>query len=318
MHTTVTFVEREHGTLACYVHGPKPGSEPGGCACDECREACRVYERQRRRRIMPTLVDAGPAREHVNALRRAGAGPKRIAKQAGVPAATIGMLIWGDKRRNRPPTVRLRPETEQKLLSVTVTNVSKGTDRVPVGPTKRNMETLRSRGWTGREIGKRLGRAPKVGVKLGAQFVSLRTAQIIEGLLSEKPPPVWTGKRFAQPEWSFELEEKRKRDREMNRKRRGSPLASAGDGYDLPVLPDAPGAWMKRGTCRREGAPTRMFFPSSQDRKMRAAAKAMCARCPVKAECLEYALGTDAYGVWGGMSDSERQRLPSGGETKTS
>ena len=36
-------------------------------------------------------------------------------------------------------------------------------------------------------------------------------------------------------------------------------------------------------------------------------AKWVCRRCPVKAECLEYALERDEeWGVWGGMSRSER------------
>lgn len=38
--------------------------------------------------------------------------------------------------------------------------------------------------------------------------------------------------------------------------------------------------------------------------------KRVCARCPVRAECLEYALTHDERrGVWGGMSENERRRL---------
>lgn len=39
-------------------------------------------------------------------------------------------------------------------------------------------------------------------------------------------------------------------------------------------------------------------------------AKAVCRQCPVQARCLEWALATDvAYGVWGGLDESERRQI---------
>jgi hypothetical protein len=39
-------------------------------------------------------------------------------------------------------------------------------------------------------------------------------------------------------------------------------------------------------------------------------AKKLCAGCPIRLECLEYALAADEeYGVWGGLSPVERRRL---------
>jgi WhiB family redox-sensing transcriptional regulator len=39
-------------------------------------------------------------------------------------------------------------------------------------------------------------------------------------------------------------------------------------------------------------------------------AKALCAECPIRLECLEYALAADEeYGVWGGLSPVERRQL---------
>lgn len=48
-----------------------------------------------------------------------------------------------------------------------------------------------------------------------------------------------------------------------------------------------------------------------EDKKRRvAAAKAVCATCPVASECLEYALGNaEVYGVWGGKSEDERREM---------
>jgi WhiB family redox-sensing transcriptional regulator len=50
------------------------------------------------------------------------------------------------------------------------------------------------------------------------------------------------------------------------------------------------------------------FFPDAN--RSAAPAKRICAECPVKAECLDYALQTNQwYGVWGGMSVRERAAL---------
>ena len=50
------------------------------------------------------------------------------------------------------------------------------------------------------------------------------------------------------------------------------------------------------------------FFPdkggSTRD------AKRVCAGCPVRAECLEFALASDErFGIWGGLSERERRRV---------
>ena len=39
-------------------------------------------------------------------------------------------------------------------------------------------------------------------------------------------------------------------------------------------------------------------------------AKALCARCPVVAECLDHALTVrEPFGVWGGLNQTEREHL---------
>ena len=64
--------------------------------------------------------------------------------------------------------------------------------------------------------------------------------------------------------------------------------------------------WMAEGNCR-EVHPS-LFFPS--DGVGVEIAKQVCATCPVKAPCLEYALRSRIdHGVWGGASERERRRL---------
>lgn len=87
----------------------------------------------------------------------------------------------------------------------------------------------------------------------------------------------------------------------------------------LPLLAAAPAtAWQQRGLCREEDA--EVFFPPptqfehKPDREAREArAKAICARCPVRAQCLEWALETrEPHGVWGGYAEGERKQMLAG------
>ncbi len=65
-------------------------------------------------------------------------------------------------------------------------------------------------------------------------------------------------------------------------------------------------SWMAEGKCRTL-APS-MFFPS--DGVGVDVARRICADCPVKSPCLEYALfNRIEHGVWGGASERERRRI---------
>jgi WhiB family redox-sensing transcriptional regulator len=45
------------------------------------------------------------------------------------------------------------------------------------------------------------------------------------------------------------------------------------------------------------------------------AAKTICGRCPVIAECAAHALAVrEPYGVWGGMSEDDREAILSGAQ----
>lgn len=76
-------------------------------------------------------------------------------------------------------------------------------------------------------------------------------------------------------------------------------------------------AWLADAKCARESEDPELFFPEksgtalSQSR----AAKGICNGredgevCPVRDQCLEYALtNNERFGVWGGMSEQERAK----------
>ena len=65
-------------------------------------------------------------------------------------------------------------------------------------------------------------------------------------------------------------------------------------------------AWMFEARCR--GIDPAEFFPS--DGTGVETAQRVCAACPVRSECLEYALvNRIEHGVWGGASERERRRI---------
>ncbi len=64
--------------------------------------------------------------------------------------------------------------------------------------------------------------------------------------------------------------------------------------------------WMLQALCR--GHSPSDFFPS--DGTGVESARRMCEVCPVRVECLEYALEHRIdHGVWGGASERERRRI---------
>ena len=74
----------------------------------------------------------------------------------------------------------------------------------------------------------------------------------------------------------------------------------------MSLATEARPAWHQHGACR--GADPNLFFPKRGDSVKEA--KAVCARCPVRAECLEYALENhESMGIWGGLSGRERRQL---------
>ncbi len=101
----------------------------------------------------------------------------------------------------------------------------------------------------------------------------------------------------------------RRRERETaaqraRRARRNPPRRS-----DLRVpLPVLDGAACKGADSDLFFGPDAEFVTSRRERE--AQAKAICAACPVRPDCLTFALDTgQVYGVWGGLNEDERRAL---------
>jgi WhiB family transcriptional regulator, redox-sensing transcriptional regulator len=76
---------------------------------------------------------------------------------------------------------------------------------------------------------------------------------------------------------------------------------------DLSELLGRPG-WMEQGACRSEDRSA--FFPLLGGNA--AKARALCSACPVRQQCLAYAMAdAEIAGVWGGTTERERRKLRS-------
>jgi WhiB family redox-sensing transcriptional regulator len=71
------------------------------------------------------------------------------------------------------------------------------------------------------------------------------------------------------------------------------------------LIPNRP-RWMQDAACRGRGVDA--FFDDDPARVD--AARGICADCPVRAQCLEFALADRSLtGIWAGTDDGERRRI---------
>ena len=81
-------------------------------------------------------------------------------------------------------------------------------------------------------------------------------------------------------------------------------------GTDRGLFPlESEFAWQREAACRglALAESQAIFFPSRGDSIDEA--RAICGRCPVTEQCLEFALANNCIGVWAGTSDRQRRRL---------
>ena len=86
--------------------------------------------------------------------------------------------------------------------------------------------------------------------------------------------------------------------------------SSARTAARIPPVGELKLGWQERASCQSTQA-TAFFAPDSERirerEKREAAAKRVCAACPVRTACVEHALSVpEQFGIWGGLTEVER------------
>ena len=86
---------------------------------------------------------------------------------------------------------------------------------------------------------------------------------------------------------------------------RHSTPGDVGECADVSILGQRP-SWQRRAACRGKGCDP--WFATT--REAEDAARAVCEPCPVRRECLAYALASpELVGIWAGTDERERRRM---------
>jgi WhiB family transcriptional regulator, redox-sensing transcriptional regulator len=101
------------------------------------------------------------------------------------------------------------------------------------------------------------------------------------------------------------------RDAAVNKPERNAPETLGGDAIVFMFRQLVEAGWRSSAACRLSDPD--LFFPISSAgiaQREVAEALAVCARCPVRAACREFALRTrQQHGIWGGLTEHERRQL---------
>ena len=170
---------RAHGERAKYV--------VEGCRCSPCRAANTAYglrrgrARRRPEQLWVPYVPAGRARRHVKRLGEQGVGLKSVAKLSGVSYGSLVKLLYGEPSRGRPPSKRIRPATEQAILSVQA-HQARGAPRLPAAPSWKLIDDLLARGFSRVFIARELSGPKARSLQLDRYYVRASTAQRVTEL----------------------------------------------------------------------------------------------------------------------------------------
>lgn len=179
---------REHGTRACYLRGPGPGTGPG-CRCGACTRADYAWRTERERGLVrgdwEPWTDAEPARAHVRELMRTGLTQENVAALAGVAPGSMTHLMRGSN--GNPPARKLRPETAARILAVRPgPHAVPGSGVMDSTGTVRRLQALVTAGWPMRRLAARLGMKPQnFAVMMRGTQVKAPTAAAVRALYDE-------------------------------------------------------------------------------------------------------------------------------------
>jgi transcriptional regulator with XRE-family HTH domain len=157
-----------------------------------CPCAHREYVRWRARQVAygrwAPWADAAPVREHVRALRQAGASYEAIARAAGVATMTVRRLLHGEPANGRPVPGRIRAAHAERLLAVTAASLQDAAARRDAAGTRRRLQALIAMGHPAASLARASGIPPRVvwGVVRGATATVSRDVHAAVCVLYER------------------------------------------------------------------------------------------------------------------------------------
>jgi hypothetical protein len=179
--------DHQHGTYAAYVLDR--------CRCRPCRDAVRDKRRHEARMkaygSWQPYVDAEPVRAHIRALAEAGVGYKLVGQAAGVSYGAMSKLIYGTPTIGRKPSRRIRTDTAERILAVTVEQALVPSSRVDADLTWRRIHSLIALGYTRAWISAQIGRGGRA-LQIRRARCEKRTADAVATLyrrVGDTPAP---------------------------------------------------------------------------------------------------------------------------------
>lgn len=140
-----------HNTLTCYTDY--------GCRLPECvaryNERNNARLRARKAGTYTGLIDATPARQHLNLLLQADMSADAIARAAGISVHSVLDILRPNSTKRRGKRHRIIPAVAAKILAVQPGNRTSG--RVDATGTIRRVQALVALGWPVSHIASRAG-----------------------------------------------------------------------------------------------------------------------------------------------------------------
>ena len=202
-----------HGTRIMYLRHR--------CRCNPCRDETLRYERQVTRNRAygrSNYATTDRARSHIEYLQQNGLSLKQISKKTGVPASSLGRIIYGRKERGEGPAKRILKTNEAKILALHPSlDVLADGKRIDATGTRRRLQALCTLGWSQAKLSTRSGvgelrisqvinGAPEVHVatarKINALYDQLWDQHAPRGSQSEKIAYASTTRRAREKGWA--------------------------------------------------------------------------------------------------------------------
>lgn len=69
------------------------------------------------------------------------------------------------------------------------------------------------------------------------------------------------------------------------------------------------GSWAAKAACADPSIDPEIFFPASRTPIATLRARQICSTCPVVQQCGRWAIATKVEGVWGGLTETDRNNI---------